>query len=393
MFISIFNLKSLIYVLISILIYIFLKLSSNQFYIKEGNYNITGYITKTSQNFSIINTDAGNMILYKKNQFLTSGSKVNFNADIIINNSINSFTLSNNIKYEIKNIDLINQEKNYEPIINKIKEFGSKYKYFKQFWKLIVFGYIEEMEIYKNISELNVVHLLIISGMHFDILFNIIFWITKKIILKIPKFRFFNYTILLCYIMMLNNFVSALRAFFITIIKNEKKYFNIISGINKYNGLIIILWIIFTLQNNLIFNYGTIISFLTSFSICVLNELISLKNRIIIKIKTFIIFIIIYLINLPFLIAISEKINIFGLLFSILLTPLFEFLYIISILFWFSPIFLNYCYYIFYKFIIFLIYFSNPIINKYILDLNFILYYTYSVVFLFFVLRSVKKLA
>ncbi|MBZ4203601.1 hypothetical protein, partial [Mycoplasma tauri] len=95
----------------------------------------------------------------------------NLSNDLEKINLDKSFILSSSIKYIINEprINLISWPK--FSIFEKIRGYGYRYPYFLQYWKTLLFGIDDYKVASVKVSLLNVPHLLVISGIHFDILF------------------------------------------------------------------------------------------------------------------------------------------------------------------------------------------------------------------------------
>nr|WP_307935579.1 ComEC/Rec2 family competence protein [Mycoplasmopsis bovis] len=68
--------------------------------------------------------------------------------------------------------------------------------------------------------------LIVISGLHFDLLFYFIVFLAKKIFKKQTETLYFVFILLFCYITLLNSFVSAIRSLIMLIIKHQKRIGN-----------------------------------------------------------------------------------------------------------------------------------------------------------------------
>lgn len=73
---------------------------------------------------------------------------------------------------------------------------------------------------------INVSHLLVISGLHFDLLFYFIALLANKIFRKNKASLYFVITILFCYVTLLNSFVSAIRSLIMLFVKHQKNIGN-----------------------------------------------------------------------------------------------------------------------------------------------------------------------
>nr|WP_307909514.1 hypothetical protein [Mycoplasmopsis bovis] len=80
--------------------------------------------------------------------------------------------------------------------------------------------------------------------------------------------------------------------------------------------------------------------------------------------KSLLIFTLIYIFNLPIIAKINNEINPLSLIFGIILAPIFEIYYLMSIMFFWSVDFMNFAYFILDKLLDVLIDFSYPLTIK-----------------------------
>ncbi|QBF34619.1 hypothetical protein EG856_01620 [Mycoplasmopsis phocirhinis] len=346
--------KFSIVVIIVLLIYLVLYfIRRPNFYFGGIEYNIKGRIVKTSNKYAIVNVNNNNLLVYL-NKYTTSnkvyvGDIVEIDGFLEKTQNNNYFSLSNNIQYFIQK-GYIKTIKHPQYSLNAFIENYSTNggKYFKKYWKLILFGInTDSQDIIQNAIKINIIHLLVISGLHFEILFKLanklIYKIKNKWFFKIVKY--FSWIIIFYYLTILNNPIPALRAFIMHL-------FLLFSPKKSWLALVFSAFIIFIFD----FNNIITISFLLSYSITVV---ILITNKIFIKyqlknkiLKFFILIFILYFYMFIWTIKMNGFINVSGLIYSIFLAPIIEFIYILSLLFWYSPIFLNWIYFVLDKIIL-----------------------------------------
>ncbi len=229
-----------------------------------------------------------------------------------------------------------------------------------RYWSTMVFGINDSQIANVKARLINVLHLIVISGLHFDLLFYFIVFLAKKIFKKQTKTLYFVFMILFCYITLLNSFVSAIRSLIMLIIKHQKRIGNY--KFKYYDG-----WADFTnsyICNKLrleIFSLSFILSFSCSFILLALNRLLKIRWAFL---KSLLIFTLIYIFNLPIIAKINNEINPLSLIFGIILAPIFEIYYLMSIMFFWSVDFMNFAYFLLDKLLDVLIDFSYPLTIK-----------------------------
>ncbi len=359
LFINIKNWPVLAIGIFSILIYIsFIIHHLNYQNVENGKYIIEGVVSKATNSYFIISNNNHNILVFT-NLFVSPmkvipGATVNVSGflttDIKQLNYDNNFFISNSITY------LLNKpyvEKIVYPTrsINlMIQCYGDNFIYFSRYWKTIVFGFINDKIASSKVMLINVPHLLAISGLHFDILFFVIGIFFKPITKKFTKFNYVIWFIMFWYIALLSNYISGIRSLIMQITKTQKR---VRSYQFKYlDGWLISLFVVFFINFNSIFSYTFIFSFSSSLLILVLNRVVKFKRT---WVKNLLILGLIFLFNLPIVLKINKYFNLFAIIFGILLTPIFELIYIISIMCFWSVDFLNSLYYAFDIFLDFLI--------------------------------------
>ena len=184
----------------------------------------------------------------------------------------------------------------------------------------------DNSDIYRILKELSLVHLFVISGFHIMIFYSTLYWligllpINKKILLVIII------SIILFYLYLLNFPVSSTRAFiFLVGITINKLFLN--NKISKINILscVAIMFIIYNPYVVLSLSY--ILSFLATF-IILFSIKIKIKNK---WRKLILIYTLIYLGMLPITINLNGYATIFGIIYSIIFTPIIGVYYILTL--------------------------------------------------------------
>ncbi len=119
--------------------------------------------------------------------------------------------------------------------------------------------------------------------------------------------------------------------------------------------------VVFTINCDLVFSLSFILSFSCSFILLALNRLLKIRWAFL---KSLLIFTLIYIFNLPIIAKINNEINPLSLIFGIILAPIFEIYYLMSIMFFWSVDFMNFAYFILDKLLDVLIDFSYPLTIK-----------------------------
>lgn len=171
---------------------------------------------------------------------------------------------------------------------------------------MLVFGSYDSKELVLNkVNRLNIVHLIVISGLHFDLLFYLILLILKPLDKIKIKSKYVAFALIFYYLTLLANPVSALRAYIMQVVKNSNNPFSYNNKFKKYDGLVISILVLFLLKNNYLFSLSFILSFSSTFTIMLLVPMVKSKklNNFL---KTLILMTLIYLFNIPMLLYINE---------------------------------------------------------------------------------------
>lgn len=240
------------------------KIDSAQF-VDRNIENIEARIFKKENKYYILSTKKyGNLLLWRNN--------INFNFFIddslwfssklqnLENDKLLFFYKSNKINYIINNFQLLKINSCNNSVHNVFYKFiENKPEYFKKYFSLILFSYqLEEFNIKTKISDLNIIHLIAISGMHFNLLYKIIYSLFYKIKNQNLKNNL-TIWILFYYLIFIKSFISAFRAFIMIIWKLKTKELN--KKTNLLDSLSISAIFVFIFNPYCVFSYSFIFSF------------------------------------------------------------------------------------------------------------------------------------
>lgn len=187
---------------------------------------------------------------------------------------------------------------------------------------MLIFNYKDKnsYEIYNLTKQINITHLITVSGLQI----NILFWLIQKIFFKrLNKPKITNLIeLILCtiYAYFLAFSISILRIFTNILIKqfNYKPY----QDNNYYSGIILM----FIFKNQVV-NYGFLMSYLSVIGIKIIFKLF--KNKILLAI---LINIYCVMITLPFIVIMNGKINIFAFFYNYMFSSILIFEYLFFML-------------------------------------------------------------
>ncbi len=197
-----------------------------------------------------------------------------------------------------------------------------------QYISMLIFGYKDkESESYKLYSDLNITYLLVISGMHISILIKLCQKFLTFIDDPFKKWFLISF-ILIFYAYLLEFNYSVVRAVLLYILYELSRFLRI--SFTKLD-IISILFTIFFLKNYYIMlNMSFILSYFVSMILILLSnqekKLSDTENSLIINI-----------ILLPILINLSGKINILPLLFVQVISSIFNFIFILTLITFIIP--------------------------------------------------------
>ena len=264
-----------------------------------------------------------NVICYKYYEDLDIGDKINCNIKIYQWDEL-SYEHEFDYKeyYKAKNIDYRGYIKEYEVIGYRFNENVIKHKiidfYDKKlddksfsYFKALVLGINDiEDDVKDAYSSLYISHILAISGMHLVFIY--------KVLVSLFRFLFkiegevFSLIIITLYLVIIGFPIAGLRAYLFLVLG----YLNNLDKI-KYTKLDIfsISFIIMTLFNPLIcYQSSFILSYLVSFLLIFINDIVSVKSKLL---NSFITSLLSILITFPFVINMTNEVNIINIFLSL----------------------------------------------------------------------------
>ena len=277
---------------------------------------ISGLIVDVKENNYILKTNVQKIIVYS-NDTLSLGDYVKVEGTYRIINyptipfDYNNYYLKHDIKYifyankiERKKIFNIYTIRN-----NLIKYFDSNYSDISsQFYKSLILGYKNDLEIKDELNMLGISHLFSISGLHILLIAKMLSFFLKKKYINI---------ILVIYALITGFSPSIVRASSMVILANYFKYKKI--EFSRLDILCFIFIALLFINPYYIYDTGFELSFLISFSI-----LISDFDRFkLIKIS-----LLTFSISLPITINMNNRINLLSPLYNILLIGFFSFIFL-----------------------------------------------------------------
>ncbi|NQZ29540.1 MAG: ComEC/Rec2 family competence protein [Mycoplasmatales bacterium] len=322
--------KLLITTFILVFIYLLIKYLLDVKYVDKyinGNYTV---ISKLKMG-SIIKVD-GQRVLVKSTEDINPGDVISLSGHIIKIKNINNFDIVTYLKTKQimsqiypKTLSIITFNKSFFNLAHLYVKTGP------QIWRsvapLLLLGEHtkDTKELFELTKELSVVHLFVISGFHIGIIYKIILWVFKK--LHIYYFELFSLLPLILYVFLLNWTIPAIRALlFISVMTFKGKISKISHRTNLdvlgVVGILLMIWNPY-IDSSISFH----LTFLASITIIYLNS-IHFKNGFI---KYFSINVGVFLVTLPIIISINGWVSIWGIFYSMALTPLISGIYILTI--------------------------------------------------------------
>lgn len=332
----------------------------------NGNYKII----KVFKSGITIKDKGVNIFIYTREAF-HENDIVHINGHVkSINGVMQNYLYQHNIVNGIfySKIELVRASHNLKNnFINWLEQGSDLYKRYISLFLLGIKNDLNE-DVYKMSIETSVVHLFVISGFHMMI-FNFIFTnIFKLLRIKRSISQMLSLLLLFVYLYFLGFPLAASRAFIILVFYfvNTHIFNNRFSKMAILNTTMILLALI---NPRGISSLSFILTFMANYSIVIFNY-INFKNK---KYKLVLFPIFIYLCTLPVIVYINKFISPLGLLWSIILAPVFSIVYTLSIfLFPFKD--LMEIIYGSFDFIFTKIYSLNVIINFEYISLNICLY-------------------
>ena len=313
-----------ILILISLIYLIYIMIDNKKLENKE--YYYADIVNVYDSNSYLIEIDEIKILAYEKNHSYSPGDKIKckfklydkFEKSYSNDFDYNEYLLSKGISFSARIIKSEYIKKGFS--INSIKY--NYLNYLKKHLSSSSYQYVEALvfgsnnindELNEGYQMLGLSHILAISGLHILMLYKLI----SFILLKLFKYRYSLIPIVLItiYVVIIGYPPSCLRALLFLIIgalnnKAKIKY-------TKLDILSISMLIMIMMNPYQIYQIGFILSYLVSFILIFLNEIIKNNKGLIGSYK---LHLLIYFLCLPFVISISNKISITALLLSPILT-------------------------------------------------------------------------
>nr|WP_192805343.1 ComEC/Rec2 family competence protein [[Mycoplasma] mobile] len=258
---------------------------------------------------------------------------------------------SNQIHHEIINFKII--EKNEFFNLRKIIEnyLNDSEIFYKTYMNLLIIGNKSNVNqiFVEKIKDLNMIHIFVISGFHFNILYFIFNKGFKLLKINENLANLFIFSMLIFYLYILDFNISSLRSllFLFAHYVNKKILKNKFS---KLEILIFIFAILFLFNFYIIYSLSFLFSFALVLLIYALN-VISFKNK---SFKFFFFSIFIGFASILFNLHINKSFNMFSIFYNFILSPIVAVLYVFSFILMPFKFLLNYIFYLFDYLLIFL---------------------------------------
>ncbi|MGL5205695.1 MAG: MAG0480 family ComEC-like protein [Metamycoplasmataceae bacterium] len=341
--------------------------------------NNSKIITELQGNYKITQVISSGYVINKGTQKILLKTKNIFNVDDLINvSSIDIESLKekkDQYAYYLKSLGIkyIANKITISKINNKISMRAKILKYFEDgpefyvnYVSLVLLGKKTDLNkvLYEKIKYISILHLFTISGFHINLLMIIIIKLLMIFKVRISWANYLGFILILIYLYILNFPISSLRAIiFLFLCFINKQYFK--NKFNKISILSSIMLLMFILNPFVVFSLSFIFTFLITFAILFVADI---KNK---RIKNLSIIFASYLSSVVVSIIVNGWLNIFGIINSIVFSPILVINYIITIFMLPFKEQLN-SYYMFIDFIINLFYKNSLIIdfnmNNYFID-------------------------
>ena len=307
------NIFPLVFIVMSLFSFRVIAKHFKQYKIKE---EISGIVTDVKDKNYIVKLNNQKVILYT-NDTLSLGDYIKASGTYreinyaTIPFDYNNYYLKHDIKYIFyaNNIKVSKKINIYSIRNNLIKNFDNNYsKTSASYYKSLLLGYKNDLEIKEDINILGISHLFSISGLHILIMVKLLSFFLKK--------RYIN-IFLIIYIFITGLSPSVLRASLIVILSNYftyKKY-----EFSTLDTLSFVFMFLLFINPYYIYDTGFELSFLITFSIVITEfkkKFITLK----VSILTF-------LMSLPISVNVSGNINLLTPLYNILLIGFFSIIF------------------------------------------------------------------
>lgn len=371
-----------LYVLCCFVISLFLTFNIN-FYnsrVENGIFIKEFVVIESYDNYSIVSDGDYKYVVYSEDRDFNKGNKLLIKGKFedIRDSYKNFYNYLNkkNVNYEIESYELAIIDSGVSLDVELIdKLLKNKSNKSKSYLKLILFNDKDEgnHDFYNNFSLYSLTYLIAVSGFHINLLL--------KFFKKLFHNNYLGIGVVCFYLYLLDFSISSLRAFLCYIFKSFNKRVGFSLSDFEIVSLIGSAFIIS--DPSIIFSYSFIFSFLS----CFVLEIFKLY-----KCKKIVISFYIYLVNIPLILFSYYKLNVFTVIFGILLSFPVSFLYIFSFIYLFLDKF-----YLLYELVISLFYKLFSILNEFNLILIFgkpsivvvLIYYLF--LFCYFVFKERRR--
>lgn len=346
--------------------------------------NNSNKLTEINGNYKVVNIISSGYVINCNNKKILLKSKIVLNLDDLINvKSTNLESLKEKKEqydYYLKSLGInyisnksdilkINKKTSIRSIITNYLLSGPNF--YVKYISLILMGKKNDLnkELYEKAKYISILHLFVISGFHINLLMIILLWIGKKLKIKSTYMSLVGFVIITLYLYLLGFPLSGLRAFiFLFLLFINKRFLN--NKFSKINILSSIMLLMFIINPFIVFSLSFIFTFAITFAILFVSNI---RNK---KIKITMIVLFSYLSSAMLSTYINGWVNIFGILNSVIFSPLIIINYIAAILFFPFKEALNY-YFIFVDNIL-NIFYNNSLILKVTVNQNYLdLYYLF----------------
>lgn len=324
--------------IICFLIFIILKIRTDSF---EQNINGEFKVIRKFKNSYILQKGINKYFIKTKISFeeyeilKVSGNLEAINID---DYNFSNFLKSENVFHEIKNFEINKISDSFSFKGELKKYFASGSEIYQKYMSLFYLGKVNNLNEfeYQQFQNLQLLHLVIISGFHLSIVKFVYFKIFKLFRLK-QKYIDLSFILVVVFLLIFFEFhISIFRyatVYLLAIIfkylfsKKINHYFLILISLN----LFLVFNPFYLIRDALIFSYGL------SFYISFLNKM-NYKNKIT---KFLIMSLTTYFMAVPLVVLITNKFIIFAYFFTLLATPIIGAIYIFSALFFYLRDFLT----------------------------------------------------
>lgn len=290
---------------------------------------IEGSVIKTSEKYCYVKTDIGNVKLYHEHN-LHYGDYIKAKIKILdMNENTNDHAFNERIYlygqkvFYKASIETLSDRESHVSFYQWIEERLSCQSDVQDYQRLFLFGEKSEniQEDYQSLSQMSLVHLFALSGMHIHILY----YLLQKglaICVKQNAAKWIAYGCIGFYIFSIPMQISLYRAFFVLILYEILK-----KWLNQLDVLSLLVIVSLLYNPYYIYNISFIFSYFIYFIVLLTKDL---------KYSSFFI----YLSGIPIVLSINYQIPVSAYILGSLLTPMIELIYSLCCLSLFFPVFL-----------------------------------------------------